>query len=250
MAKNDNLADKAYQRLREEIILGKLIPGDKLPEIVLAKRLEMSRTPIREAVNHLIRDGLAESTKSGAIVRSYTMDEVIELYALRELVEVYAAAQAVDRIGAEALSQLEFCCDEFDRLIESIRKRRLENLDCTELGNELALNDFTFHMIVIGQAPNRFVRKLSLDLRIAMLSVFRAGIIYPLVTPKRIEEKDSHRPMYQAIKSRDVEQVRKLFFEHISDSRQALERAFGKSPEAGSQRNARSIMRENMHIFD
>ena len=78
--KDSKLADNAYKVLKEELILGKFLPGDKMTETALAERLKMSRTPIREALRRLERDGLVEFAGRRAFVRRYSMEEVSKLY--------------------------------------------------------------------------------------------------------------------------------------------------------------------------
>ena len=246
MAKDKNLAETAYQLLKEEIILGKLMPGDKLTETVLAERFQMSRTPIREALANLERDGLAEFSGSRAAVRRYSADEIIQLYELRQMLEVRAAVEAAGLIDAAALAKLEFCCQEFDRLVPKLQQKHSNGEPSDNTAAEIALNDFNFHMIVIAQSSNSFIRKLSLDLRIAMLSVLRA---------RNSEEDDNtlqtlretHWEMYYALKERDAAKVQRLFSQHISDSRKKIEKRFGKTQSA--ELDSHSILREPMENF-
>ena len=244
--KDSKLADNAYKVLKEELILGKFLPGDKMTETALAERLKMSRTPIREALRRLERDGLVEFAGSRAFVRRYSMEEVSQLYELRQMLEVHAAVEAAGRIRSDALGKLEFCCQEFDRLTAELEKKRAAGEDCSSIGTEIALNDFNFHMIVIAQSANSFIRKLSLDLRIAMLSTFRAGLKDPTGEPSPEMLRQMHREMYCALKERDSEKVRELFTFHISNSRRILAERFRKTPE---ECTTRSILRETMeHI--
>lgn len=243
MAKDKKLAEAAYQLLKEELIFGKLLPGDKLPEIVLAERLQMSRTPIREALRHLERDGLVVFSGNRASVRSYTPEEVIQLYELRQLLEVHAAVEAVGNISRDALDKLEFCCREFERLLPELEKKRSSGEDHSELDVEIALNDFNFHMTIIAQSSNCFIRKLSLELHLAMLSVSRTAGLDPTLEKLPDMRSKTHRELYQAICQRDAGKVRELFTKHISESRTVI----GKR--SGLSRNARSLFRETMKEF-
>ena len=81
-----SLADRVVQQLLEELLAGRLAPGTRLREIELADRLGVSRTPIREALGRLARDGLVELLPNrGAIVRDLGGDELRHIYQLREI---------------------------------------------------------------------------------------------------------------------------------------------------------------------
>ena len=74
-------SDKAYQTLLDEIVEGALPPGTVLAEVEQASRLGVSRTPLREALGHLRKDGLIEPLAGrGLIVTAVSIDDIVELY--------------------------------------------------------------------------------------------------------------------------------------------------------------------------
>lgn len=74
-------AQDLLHKLEEEIFLGKLQPGTRLDEKLLAKRFNVSRTPVREALWHLASSGLVEIRRhQGAIVRQLTLVELVEMF--------------------------------------------------------------------------------------------------------------------------------------------------------------------------
>ena len=92
-----------YLQLLDEIRCGTLSPGTRLREIELSKRLEISRTPIREALRRLEAEGLvAHQPRMGAIVRVLDYSEVMELYEMRAVLEGTAA-----RLTARTASDVE-----------------------------------------------------------------------------------------------------------------------------------------------
>jgi DNA-binding GntR family transcriptional regulator len=99
-----------YTQLRSEIRSGQLIPGDRLRETEIADRLNVSRTPVREALKRLESEGLAVfSQPRGMTVTELTPAQVLELYAMREVLEGAAARFAAEHASAleiEALKQL------------------------------------------------------------------------------------------------------------------------------------------------
>jgi DNA-binding GntR family transcriptional regulator len=100
----------AIETLRTEILQGKLKAGDRLRQDDLARRLEMSTTPVREALRTLVSEGLVFfDVHRGAVVRGLTIEDVNELYHLRKTLEPMMAEQAMatlregDIANAEAL---------------------------------------------------------------------------------------------------------------------------------------------------
>jgi DNA-binding GntR family transcriptional regulator len=87
--------ERAYQRLRQLLLSGRLHPDEPLSERVLAERLHMGRMPIREALKELAKEGLVHIARSrGAFVRQLTLDEIREVYEARQAVEGMGARLA------------------------------------------------------------------------------------------------------------------------------------------------------------
>ena len=85
-------SDKAYQALLEEIVDGTLAPGTALAEVEQSVRLGVSRTPLREALARLRKDGLIEQQRGrGLTVTEISLDDIVELYELRQPLEQQAA---------------------------------------------------------------------------------------------------------------------------------------------------------------
>jgi DNA-binding GntR family transcriptional regulator len=105
---DQSLADTAYQRLRQEILTCVLAPGEPLFEGAVAERYGVSKTPVREALNTLRREGLVRVLpRRGYQVAPLTLQDVAELFQLRLLVEVGAAELAAGRLCAADLDALE-----------------------------------------------------------------------------------------------------------------------------------------------
>lgn len=100
-------SDRAYERLRSEILDWRLQPGAALAEVELAARLGVSRTPIREALARLLAEGLAEAQGArGVVVSAASMENVVELFEVREALESQAAALAARRRDPAAFQAL------------------------------------------------------------------------------------------------------------------------------------------------
>ncbi|MFT6859086.1 MAG: DNA-binding GntR family transcriptional regulator, partial [Thalassolituus oleivorans] len=84
-----NVAEKIYQQLRQELFDFQLLPGDRFSETEVAKRMNASRTPVREALYRLERDGYVQvQFRNGWQVRPFDFQYFEELYDVRILLEV------------------------------------------------------------------------------------------------------------------------------------------------------------------
>jgi DNA-binding GntR family transcriptional regulator len=96
------LTDRVHAALREAITSGRLAPEARIKQEQVAAELGVSRTPVREALHLLEREGLVRLVpRRGAVVQGFTAADVRELYELRELLEPTAAALATARASAE-----------------------------------------------------------------------------------------------------------------------------------------------------
>lgn len=99
--------DFVYGRLRDEIRSGVLLPGSRLRETEIADRLEVSRTPVREALKRLESEGLVVfSQPRGLTVTELSAAQVLELYAMREILEGAAARFAAEHASAMEVESL------------------------------------------------------------------------------------------------------------------------------------------------
>lgn len=96
-----SLSEKTYARLKQIIISGDLKPGQPINEIDLARRLGISRSPLRETLRQLREEGLVEASGRGLRVAPVTRRGVIELYELRLALESFAARRAAGRIARQ-----------------------------------------------------------------------------------------------------------------------------------------------------
>ena len=112
-APSDSLSDGVVvPALREAIVEGVLAPGSRLSEVQVAKQLNVSRTPMREAFAQLEREGLVTVVaRVGAFVRSVSLRDVAEIYRVRMALECLAVQLAAERITALGRAQLEDVTD-------------------------------------------------------------------------------------------------------------------------------------------
>jgi DNA-binding GntR family transcriptional regulator len=134
--------DGVYEHLKLEILMGKLPSGERLGEIALAERLGVSRTPVREAVQRLVQDGLVEvEANKGARVRALFRQEIEDTYAMREALDGLAA-----RLAAEHRTDADL-----GRIRDALQK--LETLPETDYLAQTA-TDLEFHAAIALASQN------------------------------------------------------------------------------------------------
>ncbi|MER6807930.1 GntR family transcriptional regulator [Actinomadura nitritigenes] len=89
--------DVVYRRLRDLIVAGRYTPGERLTELSVSAALEVSRTPVREALRRLEGDGLVEGTGRGVVVNALSPERLGHAYEVRAAVEALTAELAADR---------------------------------------------------------------------------------------------------------------------------------------------------------
>ncbi|TQM94892.1 GntR family transcriptional regulator [Roseinatronobacter monicus] len=188
----------AYDRLLEDIRLGTLPPGARLREVELAKRLGISRTPIREAIRRLEADGLVEHLpRQGASLRRLSYAEVMELYEMRAVLEGTAA-----RLAARAASDLEL------RELTEINAEMTASVDSADTAR---LNR-QFHAALINAAKNRYLRR-AIGAMARTLLILGPSTLYDPVRSKSAAQE--HEALLQALRSREGDQAEATMRTHI-----------------------------------
>jgi DNA-binding GntR family transcriptional regulator len=101
------LSDAVYETLLEAIISSKLASGTIVSEVSLAKQLEVSRTPVHDALRQLAKDGLVEQRAGRrAIITAFTKDDVFDIFEMRKLLEGESTRRAATRIDKATIARL------------------------------------------------------------------------------------------------------------------------------------------------
>jgi len=205
---NLSLGSRAYQELRRIILEGQVGPGKKLNEGELAKALGISRTPIREAINRLEKEGLVEIfPQRGAFVIQFTEKDVYELFLIRENLEGLAARLAAEKITPSSLAKLEACVEGF--------KEPFQEKDIQRYSRE----DLKFHQtIVLLSDARRLVKLVSLLLdHIRMFRLTTRGV------PDRMKASlADHRRIIEAMRQKNPEEAERRMRQHIQRVRDGV----------------------------
>nr|WP_263327269.1 GntR family transcriptional regulator [Neobacillus sp. Marseille-Q6967] len=200
----------AYEFIKEAIILGKLEPGMRLGEETLAKELNLSRTPIREAIKQLEAEGLVIPLKRGVGVRRFTKEDIRQIYDLRTLLESYAASQAAIHRTEDDLIELAKANELYEKVIEDTTP-----LDMTRIRDIVNVNQ-KFHEAVVAASKNTHLY-FHISKVVVIPIVFRSFYWYNDFKLK--QSLEVHKIIFEAIKNREPERARIAMHEHIFQGR-------------------------------
>jgi DNA-binding GntR family transcriptional regulator len=202
------LADWAYDELRRYILEGALPPGTRLIEQKLTTSLNISRTPLREALRRLEQDGLIERHFGGGLsVTELTLEDIREIMGIRAVLEGHCAALAAQRISDEELAEL---FNAHKEAADAIKRKDLQ---------ALAVANTHFHDGINAAAHSPRCMTMVNDIRESVLR-FRSEALSDESTRKRSFKQ--HLELLNAIKAHDSELVEKLMRAHIGEIAQHL----------------------------
>ena len=148
-------AQRAYDHLRLRLINGDFVPGTRIRYGPVGKELGISATPVREAIGQLANEGFVQLVPQlGAIVKSFSREELIELYEMREALEPYAAARAAERIGERQLQEIRQHIWRMNTLTAQARKSAATSIG-KRIVKQFEQADLAFHMLIIEATGNQ-----------------------------------------------------------------------------------------------
>jgi DNA-binding GntR family transcriptional regulator len=197
-----SLGQDVYGKLKQAIVKGDLPPDSRLIESRMANVMGISRTPVREAIHKLEREGLLRHNPSGGFfVVGLTRSDIEETFGIRSVLESYAARLAAAHHKGE---------EELDPLDEKIHEYQLY-LDQGNLKALLRINT-EFHDLLYALSRSPRLIKMINDLQ-DQIYRFRQ-VLLKTEENARISNED-HKLMLKLISKRDLEGVESLVREHI-----------------------------------
>lgn len=204
--------DRVASELRNAIFSGKLEPGCELRQDQLAKRLGVSRMPVREALHILAGEGLIEMRANrGSVVKDISTKYIVEHFELRSILECEALAKTCR--NKTDVSDLEY--------IHAEQKKAIDTMDMANVG----LCNQAFHMFIWDHADNSKMKSVLEQLWNG-LSI--GSVVMPLVHAKQSYEE--HELIIQAIKDNKPGVAKKIMRKHIKRS---LENMLMRAPKNG-----------------
>jgi DNA-binding GntR family transcriptional regulator len=202
------LHQEVASTLREQIFAGTLSPGSFLDEVALCARLEISRTPLREALKVLTSEGLLRhEPRRGCFVSEVTEQDLDDIFPVIALLEGRCAFEAARNASDADLAELEAL------------HQRLNSHAKTGRINDYYDANFAIHEAIILLADNRWLAQTIADLR----KMVKLARLQQLHAPGRLAQSLSeHMSVFAALKSRDSEGAEAAMRTHIVRQREAL----------------------------
>ncbi|KNY07934.1 transcriptional regulator [Microbacterium sp. GCS4] len=198
--------------LRDDIVLGRRMPGSRLVERDIAAELDVSRLPVREAIRTLVAEGVVVARpRTWAVVREFTRQELQDFGEVREAVETMIFVFAAQRRTAEGVARLRAVYEQEFAAAEAgdVEAARIAATRFHEVAAHLAANDTIFEMVSVFTTRLRWLFGQHDDL---------------------VETAEEHRVILEAVEAQDAAALRELIPQHTMNSVASAARRLGVDP--------------------
>lgn len=220
MMESRPIREIAYEVLKHAIITGEIPAGERIVETDYAERLHISRTPLREALRKLERDGLVEYVlRRGVVVRAFTIADVEEIYTIRNALEMLTLPAIIQNATAEDIRNLREIL------------RQMDPLEMNSDINALSPHARSFHSALTAISDQkRIIRAIEGQdeyiTRFSALSIAKES--------RRHAAHMEHHELVNLVEKRDLASFEELMRKHIERSKQNCLAAL---EESGLKRN-------------
>lgn len=222
MEKSVAYKEKVFDRIKQGIIAQEFPAGYLLNERKLAKELDVSRTPVREAIQMLEREGWVEVIPwRGAMVQPVIISDIEETFQLRMAIEPLIIDLILDKMGEEELQKIEEIWEEQARLAEA------------KEAEEFILRDQDFHLFLASLTKNRRLQLIMGQLRDTHLRMGVEAIQQETRFEGTLEE---HRAIIDALKAKQYLKARQAMLDHLLATQRSMIRHIEKAEEMRKER--------------
>lgn len=211
------LSSRLTSELRDSIITGQIAQGSQLSEAKLAKELNVSRGPLREAIRRLEGMKLIQSRPQyGSRVVKLNLSDIIEIYIARESLESTAARLAASNMDSSEIDNLHRLLDTYAKLLKQSNNASVP-----------AEHDYAFHEAVINGSKNFVIKHLLIGQLYHLIKMFRYQN-EPFRT-SGVAALAEHRQVVYALEQRDTLLAEVTMRRHITKATQRIEQQFKKA---------------------
>ena len=219
--RRESRSQQAYNQLRRKILIGEFRPGERIQEERLAEMLSISRTPVRDALRRLQRDGLVRlAGHGGATITPLNAAELEDLYEVRTALESLAARLAAERATGDHVTLM--------------REALLAAQQAWIRGDKIGVLEAnsTFHDTIYRAAGSRYLREVLETVR-APLLLFRATICYAPGEYDRVLAE--HRVLVEQIEQHNPAGAEAAMRDHMQSDRERVRPALAQWTEGAAE---------------
>lgn len=204
------LTEQVYTVLKREIIRGRFQPGEKLDIQQLVNEFNVSRSPVKDAINQLVHDGLLEiAPRVGTYVTRISDADFIEIIDSRLMIELWSAKRCIQNVGPTEIGQLKDIVSKMDLLVQ-----------IDPFPDEMYMElDQAFHQSLVRWAKNARVEQIysSLNVHVSLVRVTFSHSI------KRTRERfEDHRRICAALERHDLSELLGILQLHIESLKEEV----------------------------
>lgn len=207
----ESLADKVYNIIESNIINVKIPPGANLSEDNIAKSLNISRSPVREALFRLEYTGLVKKSSTGRVVAEIDKKELIDNYQAWKMTESFTAVLASKNATEEDIKKLEKT------------KRLLETFTDTRRLDEYRKYNYEFHAQLVAPCPNNYLINIHKNIlnRVQWCYNYSISLISDMKLSTIFHEK-----IFEAYKNEELENLETYIKDHIQAASERFQKAW------------------------
>lgn len=195
------LREMVYEELKMQILTGEIVPGTRMMEVELAKEIGVSRTPIREAIRKLEKEGLVTiEPRRGAYASQISTEDMVEILEVRQNMEGLAAFFAASRMKPEQFAMLREASDKYNNAVAN------GNME------DMIKYDTKFHRIIVESCNNKILVQMIEQLHELVL---RFRYIYYDNFRRAENMPEEHKAIMNAIGSGNADAAREAADVHI-----------------------------------
>lgn len=205
--KSISLADIVFEKLENDILSGKYPYGEVLTEARLSEEMNVSRTPIREAIRRLEQENILKDTGKGMMVQGITKDDIADILDIRMGIEGMAARRAAENVTPELAEKLKEAVELQEFYVAKSDPERVQ------------WQDHTFHELIYAGCGSITLQNTLVPLHRKAQKYRRASVENKQRALQSVEE---HRAIYLAIAAGDGDAAEKAAALHIANARKNM----------------------------
>ena len=204
---NRPIREIAYETLKHAIITGELPAGIRIVETEYANKLHISRTPLREALRKLERDGLVEYViRRGVVVRAFSLEDVEEIYTIRNVLEMITLPAIIQNATQKDIKSMREKLQDMDRMMAENNIEKLSAL-ARAFHDQLTAISGLKRILRVIQGQDEYIHRFS------ALAIAK--------DTRRAEAHQEHYRILEMVENRDLEGLEAVMRKHIESSKQS-----------------------------